>query len=362
MGLLAGYGEENFTGALYGKYSFGNQYEKLLDEPFLRENTIPIIQADLKIAGLLDDMENLDIMDVGTGRQALCFALLKAKSVHHFDISKEHVTRFSKLISSKYQDLPLTTTNIDICTDSLPSEKFDFVYLNGIAHHFSNTAVGLKNCASSVKPNGRIWVYFYRSGTFKWFVCDMIRRLLNAKDLDDSFIASSLIYSEGRLDDPVVSCIMDDFFAPYIHLYSPFEYINFMAELGFKPCASNDLDPLSAVNHNCLHHSATIVYERQEMRDVANVNTGDLLTPGAEIDQLDENLYSNDKPKRCIEAFHKVEEKVKKGVNPLMLWSLCLAMHKLAAPQYYGEYEYAIDYESLERCLTHVSENAGILN
>lgn len=360
MGLLAGYGEENETGKLYGKYSFGNMYDKLLDEAYLRENTLPIIQNDLTTAGLIHDIENLDIMDVGMGRQALCFALLKAKSVSHFDISEDHVARFSALLSEKYQGLPITTTNIDLCTNAPPRNAFDFVFLNGIVHHFSNTATGLKNCADGVRLNGRIWAYFYRSGTFKWFVCDMIRRLLNAQDLDAGFIASALIYSEGRFDDPTVSCIMDDFFAPYIHLYSPFQYIEFMERLGFKVCASNDLDPLSAVNHERMHHSATIVYERQELQDINAIDTGDLLTPGAEIDQLDPLLYRNDAPRRCIEAFFKVEEQVKSGTNPVVLWSLCLAMHKFAAPQYYGGNEYSLDYEGLERCLAHVAGNADI--
>ncbi len=361
MGLLAGYGEENFTGDLYGKYSFGNQYEGLLAEPFIRENTIPIIRDDLEIAGLLDRVENLDIMDVGTGRQALCFALLKAKSVSHFDISHDHVARFSALLSEKYPDLPVTTAHIDLCKDAPPKESFDFVYLNGIVHHFSNTATGLKNCAGGVRPEGRLWAYFYRSGTFKWFVCDMIRRMLNASDLDASFIASALVYSEGRLDDPAVSFIMDDFFAPYIHLYSPFEYMEFMDRLGFKPCADSALDPLCAVDHSCLHHSATIVYERREMLEIDAVDTGNLLTPETEIDQLDFSLYEADAPKKSIEAFLKVEELVKSGVNPVVLWSLCLAMHKLAAPQYYGGDEYAMDYDSLQRCLAHVSDNAAIL-
>jgi len=362
MGLLAGYGEENQTGEVYGKYSFGNMYDQLLDEAYLREHTLPIIQNDVKTAGLLHDIENLDIMDVGMGRQALCFALLGARSVRHFDISKDHVARFSALISKQYQDLPLTTTNLDLCKVAPPKDAFDFVFLNGIVHHFSNTAVGLKNCAAGVRQNGRIWAYFYRSGTFKWFVCDMIRRLLNARDLDASFIASALIYSEGRLADPTVSCIMDDFFAPYIHLYSPFEYIEFMERLGFKVCASNDIDPLSSVNHECMHHSATLVYERRDMFDLDSVDTGQLLTPASEIDQLNPSLYRNDAPKRCIDAFRKVEELLASGSNPALVWSLCLAMHKFAAPQYYGGNEYALDYEGLERCLKHVSDNPGLLS
>ena len=356
MGLLEGYGGDNFTGDLYGRYSFGNQYDRLLDETFIREITLPIIEEDLRIAGMLDDIRNLDTLDVGTGRQALCMALLNAKSVHHYDLSKFHVSRFSKIIEEKYGHLPIRTTYLDICKSKLPKEAYDFVYLNGIVQHFSNTSAGLKNCAASVRLGGRIWVYFYRSGTFKWFVCSMIRRLLNAQYLDDSFVASALVYSDGQLADDIVSCIMDDFFAPYIHLYSPFQYMDFMELLGFKPCASSALDPLSFINHQSMHHSATIVFERSDVRDIEKIDTGDLLEPKSEIDQLDGDLYASPMAKNCIAKFLSVEKMAKDDANPIVIWSLCLAMHKIAAPQYYGEAEFSGSYESLLRCLNQVLE------
>ena len=73
----------NETGTVYGNFSFGNIYDQLLNEDAMREMQ-GIVGTDLKIAGVLDNISDLDVMDVGTGRQALSMALLKAKSVENY--------------------------------------------------------------------------------------------------------------------------------------------------------------------------------------------------------------------------------------------------------------------------------------
>ena len=98
----------NETGTIYGNYSFGNLYDRLLDEDALREMQ-EIVGTNLKIAGVLSKISSLDVMDVGTGRQAFSMALLKAKSVEHFDISEEHVNRFNKLIRDHHSNLPIVS-------------------------------------------------------------------------------------------------------------------------------------------------------------------------------------------------------------------------------------------------------------
>ena len=52
---------------------------------------------------------------------------------------------------------------------------------------------------------------------------------------------------------------MDDFFAPYINLYNPRQYIKFMEKLGFEIYSSSHCDPLSDVNHNKAHHSCACI-------------------------------------------------------------------------------------------------------
>ena len=352
MGLLTGYDiNRNDTGTLYGKYSFGNEYERMLSTEGI-DSITPFIQGDLKKAGLLNDFDkrNLNVMDVGTGRQSVILAKLGAKSVQHYDISKEHVNRFKKLLESQYSQYDIKTANKDLCLDDVPSEKYDFVYLNGIVHHFSHTANGIRNCARATTENGRMWMYFYRSGSFKWFVVSMARKLINSADIDRMFFFFSQLYGCGDLKNNNVSYLMDDYFVPYIHLYSPFQYMEFMNKLGFEVRGSNELDPLTEYDHDSLHHSCSIVYERTKMLDIDSIDTGTLLCPEAEVDQLDPSLYRDDRIKRAIDSYQKFYTSyIKSNQDPIVLWGTLLALHKCAAPQYYGMKELPPRFEELDR-------------
>ena len=251
------------TGQLYDDYSFARRYDNFFSEEGI-ESLKDVLINDLEIAGVYSKMSELSVLDVGTGRQALVFALLNAKKVDHYDISIKTVNRFKQIIESKYNDLPISTTNLDLCKDPLPKYEYDFVYYAGIIMHFSNPQKGLINGANSVKRGGLIWIMFYRSGTFKWLICSMIRKLINEEEIDLYFYASALFYGNGDLSNWNSLYIMDDFFNPYIHLYPPHDYIDFFMKAGFEICATNHLDPLSRMHHYKAYHSGVIAFKRQK--------------------------------------------------------------------------------------------------
>ena len=351
---LKGYNNFNRTGELYSKYSIGNMYDSFLNKSYIKNDLVPVIANELRKAGI-NSLKGLDVMDVGTGRCSICMSLLGAKSVSHYDISKKFVTGLNKLSNTVYTDKNIKSAYLDLCKTPI-KKKFDLVYLGGIVHHFSNTAIGLKNCANAVKHNGKIWVYFYRSGTFKWFVCSMIRSLLDAKYLKDVFLSSSLIYSNGDKENLTTSRIMDDFFVPYIYLYSPSDYILFMKKLGFELCGGNDNEDLSAVNHDKHHHSIELSFKRTMTLNIENVDTGNLLTPFSDINQLNPFLYGGDKrQKYSLKLFNKFKKNVEKGMNPLIFFSTLYALHKVAAPQYYGGIELPPNYEKLNKIFKSAS-------
>lgn len=357
MGLLNGYkSDENKTGSFYGKYSFGNLYDEILTEEHIKKGLNHVVD-DLKHAGCYNSFPGSEAMDVGTGRQAIALSMLGAKSVSHYDLSSEHVSRFKNLLSNEYKHYNITSSQIDLCRDSPTKESFDFVLLNGIVQHFSNPAVGLKNCANAVKKDGKIWVYFYRHGSFKWFVCSMIRKLLHYKMVDFGFLSSALIYGDGDYSVGVVSAIMDDFFTPYVYLYTPSEYINFMQMIGFEISGSKYLDPMTNdINHDCLHHSAIIVFQRKSMLKIDQIETGNLLTPEADINQLDPSLYQDKRAQTSLELFFKFQDEIEKNPEPITLWSTALALHKIGAAHYYGHPELPPRYQELDRILKNSTD------
>ncbi|MDA1024255.1 MAG: methyltransferase domain-containing protein [Proteobacteria bacterium] len=358
MPLLHGYDpENNKTGEVYGRYAHGVAYEHLLRNV---EANNSWIRRDLELAGVYHDLTKLTVMDVGLGRQALSMKLLGAKEVNHYDLSFEQVAGLSSYILEKNLQ-NISSQQCDLCNFNLPSEKYDFVYLNGIVHHLSNTAGGLKNCSQAVKVGGKIWVYFYRSGTFKWFVCQMIRDITNANEIDSVFKSAVISLGDVIVSDdagnglnttyPAVTTLIDDFFAPYIHLYPPIEYIEFMGKLGFQLSSSSNSDPLAAVSHDLAHHSAVLVFERTVERDISAVDTGMLLTPENDVDQLSPDLYISDLTKRAIDLFADVKQKVDDTPDPATSLALRMRLHRIAAPQYYGEQELPPRYEELIRIL-----------
>jgi SAM-dependent methyltransferase len=121
---------------------------------------------------------------VGGGRQAIAFHLLGAKKVYHYDIGPKNVERLGKYIKANVIQNKIVTECVDLVSYSPPQDRFDLVYLHGIAHHFSHTGIGLINCMRSLKKGGYLWFYFYRSGAFHHFVVQMLRDLINLADIN----------------------------------------------------------------------------------------------------------------------------------------------------------------------------------
>ena len=336
MTLLKGYKEtSDKTGEFYGAYSHGNIYYQLNSKKglnYAKKYTF----YDLKKAKISKkDLKNMKVMNVGNGREAIALSLLGAKSVDHFDISLEHIKRTSKLVKSlKINNVSSTPRNL--CKKKLKENIYDFVYLNGIVHHFSNTSYGLKNCSRSVKLGGKIWVYFYRSGSFRWFVCSMIRKILTADQLKSFFFSTSNVFSHGKTNNVYTSRIMDDFFAPYIHLYEPKEYISFMEALGFKLIAKKNLKSFKQIDHLNCHHSGILVFKRIKNIE-AEKETNNLLTPNNHVDQLNPNSYDSKSAKDSIKYFKKFEKLTKKNKDHMIVFTCLLALHRISASQYYTE-------------------------
>ena len=328
--------KKNTTGTLYGKYSHGNQYSFYFsnEQKKIRKK---VVQDDLyKAKYSLNRLSKSCVMNVGTGRESYALQELGAKFVYHYDISKEHVKKFKNILSKK-KIKNIKSKNLDLCIDRIPEELFDFVYLNGIVHHFSDVSKGLDNCSKSVKLNGKIWVYFYRSGTFKWFICQMIRELLKKNELLNYFKESSILFSNGNTDNASTTRVMDDFFAPYIWMYTPKMYKSFMEHYGFVLNQVINSKNFKDVDFNNLHHSSILVFERKKI--IIPKKIPKTLSPKFNVNQLNTKIYKNKKIIESIKSFKKIKNSLLLNKNKSLKFSFLISLHKLAAPQYYGQKE-----------------------
>lgn len=286
----------------YGRYSLGSGgilpdpdslFDKI-DAPEIIDAYRKTIRTDLQKAGIpLSDLPDYNVIDVGTGRQAIAFQQLGAGNVRNYDLSSENVSRLQEYIEKKKLGSSLSARCVDLVEYELPGEWADFVYLHGIVQHFSHVGRGLLNCMNAVRQGGRLWLYFYRSGTFTHFVIDLLRDLITEKtDYRQFFVNAILLYSDTLTANYFVSSIMDNLFVPYAHLYTPASYMEFVDRCGFEIVSSSKLDsPGKAVDHIFAHESVILVCRKKTAVEVSG-DVVDILSPANSVNQLQPAVYN----------------------------------------------------------------------
>jgi SAM-dependent methyltransferase len=309
---------------VYGKYSLGsggilnNNVWEAFDSPGIVKDYKVSISRDLDKSGIpVEKLAAWDVMDVGTGRQAVAFYSLGAKHVTHYDLSQQNVEQVGQFIASKSIHDRMKSQCCDLVTTELPTGKFDFIYLNGVAQHFSDVGQGLSNCIKALKKGGYLWLYFYRSGTFLQFVIYMIRDLIADKKNDtECFTNALLLYSDDATPNLFVSNLMDDLFVEYIHLFTPMDYVSFLAAHGMTIVSSSKLDPYGkAVEHHYAHPSVVLVCRKDE---ITNQNCG-LLSPKLSVNQLDIELYDSQEVVEIINLYMDVKKLALAKDTPIVM-------------------------------------------
>ncbi|MCR4378326.1 MAG: methyltransferase domain-containing protein [Rhodospirillales bacterium] len=308
---------------VYGKYSLGsgailsdeNKVWDRIDEPEIMAAYNTSIRRDLVKSGIsLDDLSHWYVMDIGTGRQALTFLDIGADKVDHFDISPENVARLSEYRANTAIEDRLTTTCCDVVKTDLGSDKYDFIYLNGIVQHFSNVGAGIENCIKALKKGGQLWLYFYRSGTFDNFVAYMVRDLIHssnvAKDdkiLKEHFIASILSYSDDATKNYATSMYIDGAFTRFAQLFTLSTYIDFIAVRGLKIVSSSGLDPLGKDVDHYFSRAATVITLQKTDDDIDFSALTNTLSPENDVNQLDKSLYNQPEILATIDLYTQLK-------------------------------------------------------
>lgn len=210
----------------YGKLSI-KQYKKTIIKD-LKRTKIPF-------------KKNYNILDVGTGRQALAFCSMTNGQVDHFDLSKENV-RQTKKYANKYKYKNLKSVNVNLDYYNKHKKKFyDLIYLQGIIQHFKNPQITLEKILRSLKIGGYAWLYFYKSGTFFQFICYLLRDCVNeyfkhkinfifVKKTKQFLIKKNSSFKNKKLID----LFIDSVFTPYSFLYNYNKIYKCFEKSGFK--------------------------------------------------------------------------------------------------------------------------------
>ena len=169
-----------------------------------------------------EDVAGRRVMEVGTGLYGLGFHRLGAV-VEHRDISTRTVQALNAYVRTRgYGNLKSIRT--DVVNDPLPKEHFDLIYLSGVFQHFQDPSRALGNASQALKVGGNLYVDFYRSGRWRWFVVDVLRKIAERSLLHDVLLRFTEMCTLGQTQSfhlRQVEYLVDDMFVEHLNAFHP---------------------------------------------------------------------------------------------------------------------------------------------
>jgi hypothetical protein len=105
-------------------------------------------------------------------------------------------------------------------------KKYDLIFLSGIYQHIEIPAIALVKFINAIKKNGLMYMGFYRSGDFKYFIVDSIRHVIDYKMMDMIRDINAILFTFSEFNHYQSSRVMDDFYVPKKHNFDPKDIIH----------------------------------------------------------------------------------------------------------------------------------------
>lgn len=223
---------KDVTTFIYEDLAWGPLYRKKDGEIIKNadNNAEKYISDSLKILSINKaDLKGKKIFNIGTGRESRFFAQHGAV-VTHLDIGGESVKEVREW--AKKYNFKVTSEQGNILDKDIGENKYDLIFLSGIYQHIEKPAYALVKFINALKKNGLMYMGFYRSGEFKYFIVDSIRHLVDYKMVSEIRDINSILFSFGEVNHYQSSRVMDDFFVPKKHNFHPNDIIYDVKLLG----------------------------------------------------------------------------------------------------------------------------------
>jgi 2-polyprenyl-3-methyl-5-hydroxy-6-metoxy-1,4-benzoquinol methylase len=257
----------NWTGYVYG--GLAHSAHLCYDDAFERSGEGSVRRGLARMGLTPDDVAGKRVLDVGTGLYGLGFRRLGAIVEHH-DISTRTVQALNAYAHERGYDT-LRSSRTNLVTDDLPAERFDLIYLSGIFQHFADPGQALQRLTRSLVVGGHLYVDIYRSGRWRWFVVDVLRKIATRSLLHDTvehFAQSCALGGTRSFELRQMELLVDDLFVDDEHFFVPDDLEADARALGLelvRPATSMNLhDPGVRVDHSLFfaHVFNTLVFRR----------------------------------------------------------------------------------------------------
>jgi len=115
--------------------------------------------------------------------------------------------------------------------------EFDLISAHNWVQHAESPALVLSNIVDKLKIDGRLYICVYQSESFRFFITQLARKILNWEDRATIQELLPYFFPTGFLEfnNPDNLCyenIFDDFFVPFLRPFRYEDLVNYMEELG----------------------------------------------------------------------------------------------------------------------------------
>lgn len=287
--------------------------------PLQIKNTKKNILKNLKQSKIdFKDLKKKNILNIGTGLESVVFNKIGAKKIYHFDLSNRAVKNLKKLSKKKNFTNIISNRKNVVKEKCITSEKVDFVFLQGVIHHFNNVEKGLLNIIPNIKVGGTIFLRIYKSGSISYFYVDLMRKFLDFNSLklfDKIFKKRFKVITNlsGTIKNDFYNYLynhcIDNLFVPSFFLIDKKSLISFFKKNGFKNIYQ---DTYKEYFHDDLKNkkfiSSSFIFKKIKNKKIFNVKI-------KHIDQLYSIKYKEKNIKSLVNFLKKKIEKIKRLSN-----------------------------------------------
>lgn len=202
----------------------------------LAESTT-VVQRVLREAGITPErLTAMNVLNVGTGREAVVFQRLGAQRVCHFDLSPKAVGALGEWVRELGVS-NVTTRVADVCQPGVLGiqEDVDFCYLRGVLHHLAEPDLASTNLIKATRVGGTIHFRVYQGGSFFFFVAMFARSLVESEDFDLAYHVADAHFGDAEAPKGRVAETMDHLFVPVLSLWDISELDAWFAFMGLTP-------------------------------------------------------------------------------------------------------------------------------
>ena len=254
-------------------------------------------------------IKNLTFLEAGgSGNKARGMSRAGCDNVHYIDLSKDNTNFvFDESNSTKYK--------VNVKNGSLLNKyddyqtKFDLIHCGGVIHHTDNPALVLLNISKWLKPNGKLLINCYQSGTLYFFWVEFVRQILSLVNFNYNILHDKMIEDNENFAQLMFNKyhFLDHALVPIIKPTSDKIFEHDLQKLGFNLLYTEKGN--GSICHQ--RYKMEMVYAAVK-KESCNIELSDLLYRDG-IDQF--SLDYNHEIKNLIQKFYSFKESIKNKKN-----------------------------------------------